>query len=85
MKTKIYPHGTMVEIHYNDEIYYGLLVVDFDRFKTFGNTDIDTELMVFFDEEYNMIPYVNPIYEILQELVKKIVIFEESDDEDDNN
>ena len=82
MKTTVTPHGTVVEIHYKDKIYYCLLVVDFDMYKTYGNQDIDTDYLVFWDEEYQLIPYVNPLYEVLSEIVKKKVI-DEKDEEDE--
>jgi len=91
MKTKIYPHGTMLEIHHNvdsennpDMIFYCLLLVDFDLYKTFGNFEIDVEVMTLFDEEYNKIPYGDPLYDELSEIVQKIVIEENEDDDEDD-
>ena len=76
MKTTVTSHGTVVEIHYKNKIYYCLLVVDFDMYKTYGNQNIDTNYLVFWDGDYQLIPYVNPLYEVLSEIVKKKVIDE---------
>lgn len=84
MTTKITPHGSMVEIRHNDEIYYGLLLVDFDRFKTFGNYEIDVEgSMTLFDNEYNRIEYDSPLYDELTDIVEKIVVYEDEDEFED--
>ena len=91
MKTKIYPHGTMLEIHHNvdsennpDKIFYCLLLVDFDLWKTYGNTDIDVDSMTLFDEDYNKINYGDELYDELSEIVQKIVIEENEDDDEDD-
>jgi hypothetical protein len=81
MKTPITPYGTVVEIQHKTTIYFGLLVVDFNRFKTFGNTDIDPDLFVFFDENFKLIPFVRPLYKILSERMVEIVLNEKSYDD----
>jgi len=82
MVVSIKSHGTMVEINYKNETYYGLLCVDFERFKTFGNTDISVDSLTLFDHEYNKIPYGDPIYEILEERVERTVLNEEDEDDE---
>ena len=85
MKTQITPHGTMIEIVHNDQIYYGLLIVDFDIFKTYGNTDIEIEYLTLFDEEYNKIPYGKPIYDELSPIIENSVIYNRDDEDEMNN
>jgi len=82
MKTKIFTRGTMVEIHMkNGDIFYCLLEVDFDLYKTFGNPNVDVEECVFFDEDWKVLERDDKRCEKLKEFVDTVVICEEESDE----
>lgn len=85
MKTKITPHGTMIQIEHKDKTYFGLLIVDFDLYKTFGNYDIEIDSLTLFDEDYDKIPYWEPIYDELSPIVEKIVLLEENDEDEEED
>lgn len=77
MTTKMRPCGITLKIEHEGKTYYGHLYNDWDRFKTYENTDIDTEDgLILFDESFNRISYDSELYDVLSPLVEKHLFYE---------
>jgi len=83
MGTKITPNGVVLLIEHEEKTYHCYLQNDFERFKTFGNFDLDMGTLVIFDESFNLIPnFPEELYDKMEELIFKYVV--EENDQDDS-
>jgi hypothetical protein len=87
---KIRPHGVVLTINYEGRTYIGFLENDFERFKTFGNHDLSVDTLILFDEEWNHLSFSErntkktcELYDIIEDLIEKIVINENHEDEEE--
>lgn len=92
MKTKITPYGIVLNIVYDGKTYLGVIQNDFDRFKTFGNYDLSVDSLILFDEDFNKLSFSDKetkrtceLYDIIEDLIEKIVVNEEYDDDEDDD
>lgn len=82
--SKVRPFGVVVEVTINETTYYCMLVNDFDRFKTFGNYDLDSRPFVVMDVQMNSLSEENvELYDQMEEIIDRMVIREERDEDED--
>ena len=90
MKTNITPFGVVLEIVYEGTTYMGMIQNDFDKFKTFSNFDLSIDTLILFDSDFNKLSFsekdpkeICELYDIIEDLIEKIVVNGETEDEDD--
>jgi hypothetical protein len=80
--TRIEPCGVTLQIEHEGKTYYGHMYNNYERFKTFGNYDLNPyDDLVLFDDNWKLIPYTDDLYEILADEIQKQVIEEKDPDE----
>lgn len=74
---KVKPFGVVVEVKIDEETYYVIIVNNFERFKTFGNWDLDSEPFVVMDKDMKPLSDENvELFEKIGEIIQQMVIDE---------
>ena len=78
--TTVKPFGIVLEVVKDNKTQYVILPNNFERFKTFGNWDLETDPIDVLGEDFKPIEFDE---DEISEIIVKYVIDEKSDDDDD--
>ena len=77
--TTVKPFGVVLEVVRNEKTQYVILPNDFERFKTFGNWNLQTEPIEVLGEDFKPIEFDE---DEISEIINDYVVNEKSDDDD---